>query len=144
MKLSELLDMWKADAVLDASNLSKESERIPALHGKYLDLYTMYRMKLKVMELELKRLNLEKHEYLLQGPSRETKEKGWVYPTSGKIVRQDIELYRNADKQVQELELKHENAKVFVEALTSILDAIKQRGFIVGNAIKREMFIGGM
>jgi hypothetical protein len=143
MKLCDLMDMWKTDSALKIDDLIAESQRIYDLHSKYLDLWTRHRMILKITELEMKKLKLDKQEFLIQGPTKETKNVGWEYPTSGKVLRADIELYRDADKQMQELELKFEHQKVFVEALGYILQAIKDRNFIIGNAIKYEMFKGG-
>lgn len=142
MKLSDLITTWKKDSKFDL-DLSLESQRIYDLHSKYLDLYTSERMALKILQLQLRKLELDKHEFLLQGASKETNTLGWVYPTSGRIIRQDIDLYKAADKELQELQLKEEQKKVLVDALQNILQSIKDRGYIIGNAIRREIFMGG-
>ena len=103
MKVQEILDAWKEDAKIDATDLTAEGARIYLLHAKYADLWTNARLVLKSLELKEKILKLEKNEFLTQGPSPESKEKGWEYPVSGKVLRADVDLYREADKQVQAL-----------------------------------------
>jgi hypothetical protein len=144
MKQQQLTEMWSEDSKLDASNLTSEAQRVYDLHAKYLDLLMKERMIWKALKLEKDNLELSKHEFLLQGPSKETKEQGWVYPTSGKIIRNDIELYRNADKQVQELDWKLESSKVKLDALGYIMEAIKNRTFVINKLIDREKFLAGV
>ena len=141
--LEQLLDLWKEDSKIDAVDLSAEAQRIYDLHAKYLHLFSIERMRLKLLELEQKRLNLEKFEFYNQGPSKETEEKGWVYPVSGKVIRTDSSKYMDADKQIQELNIKYESCKVKVDALQMIMDAINQRGYILNGMIKREIWTGG-
>ena len=144
MKVQEILDKWKIDSRVDASDLTAEAARIYQLHADYLDLWTNERLILKKLELQEKLLKLEKHEFLLQGPSPETKEKGWEYPVSGKVMRQDVDLYRDADKQYQDICSKIELQKAKVDTLEMILKAIGNRNFIINGMIKREVFMGGM
>ncbi len=101
-------------------------------------------MRLKSYELQEKTLKLEKYEFLLQGPSKESKEKGWSYPVSGKVLRQDVGIYQDADKQIQELSAKIEIQKTKVDALKMILDSINQRTYIINGMIKYDIFKGGM
>lgn len=124
------------------TDLSEEGSKIYLLHSKYLDLWAESRLSLKSLRLQLDVLNRKKHEFFLHGPSEETKD--WDYPVSGKIVRTDFDLYKAADKQIQELEFKIEAAKAKVDALKYIMDAINQRTFVINNMIKLEIFKGGM
>ena len=144
MDLQEILDGWKVDSSIDATDLTAEGQKIYSLHSKYLDLWSRERLRLKSLELQEKTLKLEKYEFLIQGPSQETKEKGWNYPVSGKVLRQDVDLYREADKQIQELSAKIEIQRTKVDTLKMILDSINQRTYIINGLIKLEMFKGGM
>jgi hypothetical protein len=143
MNLQEILAEWKADSKIDSTDLMAESEKLYALHSKYVDLWSNERLKLKSLEFDERRLKLKKHQFYLEGPSSETKKQGWDYPTSGKVLRQDIPIYTDADKQLQELESKIEIQKTKVETLEFILDAIKARGYTINTMIKFEMYRGG-
>ena len=52
--LQKILDMWKADSVIDEMNLDESSRDSAKFHGKYLEILSANRMKLKKAELEFK------------------------------------------------------------------------------------------
>ena len=144
ISLEDIIAKWKIESVIDATDLTAEGQKIYQLHATFLDLWSKERLRLKSLELQEKTLKLEKYEFLTQGPSQETKEKGWTYPVSGKVLRQDVDLYREADKQIQELSAKIEIQKTKVDTLKMVLDSINQRTYIINGLIKLEMFKGGM
>lgn len=143
MKLQDILDQWKEDSKIDLTRLSEEAANVYQLHHKYIDYWTTERKVLKSTRLELKRLELEKYEFFLQGPSKETQAKGWVYPVSGKVLKNDVKTYADADKEIQELEFRIESIQAKVDCLVSIVDMIRYRSQNIGNMMKREQFMGG-
>jgi hypothetical protein len=143
MTLQDILAEWKTDSKIDASDLTAESEKLYSLHSKYVDMYSAERLKLKSLEFDERRLKLKKHQFYLQGPSQETKKLGWEYPTSGKVIRQDLEVYTDADKELQEVESQIEIQKTKVETLEFIMDAIKARGYTINSLIRFEIYRGG-
>ena len=52
--LQQILEMWKKDGVIDEVNLDETSRDSAKLHGKYLELLSVNRMKLKKAELDFK------------------------------------------------------------------------------------------
>ena len=58
--LQQILEMWKKDSVIDEMNLDESSRDSAKLHGKYLELLSVNRMKLKKAELEFKVLLKDK------------------------------------------------------------------------------------
>ena len=52
--LQQILEMWKTDSIIDEMNLDETSRDSAKLHGKYLELLSINRMKLKKAELEFK------------------------------------------------------------------------------------------
>ena len=58
--LQTILDMWKKDSVIDEMALDESSRDSAKLHGKYLEILSANRMKLKKSELEFKVLLKEK------------------------------------------------------------------------------------
>ena len=58
--LQQILEMWKTDSVIDEMNLDETSRDSAKLHGKYLEILSVNRMKLKKAELEFKVLLKDK------------------------------------------------------------------------------------
>jgi len=48
--LQTILEMWKKDSTIDELNLDESSRESAKLHGKYLELLSVNRMKLKKAE----------------------------------------------------------------------------------------------
>jgi hypothetical protein len=144
MNHQQLTEMWNEDSKLDATDLTTEGERVFTLFSKYLDLYMKERMIWKVLKLKQDELKLAKHVFYTQGPTKEDREKGWDYPASGKIFKPDIGIWMEGDKELQESDLKLEASKVRVDGLAMIMDAIKQRTYIINKLIEREKFMSGM
>ena len=143
MTLDEIISMWRSDAKIDPHELTDESKRIYDLQAKYLELWTTERLILKTAQLDMKRLELAKQEFLIQGPSKETEKKGWKYPVSGKVIRSDVNMYQAADKQIQEKGFELERQQIKVDALKMIIDSINSRQYVIGGMIKREIWTGG-
>ena len=86
--LQQILEMWKTDSVIDEMNLDETSRDSAKLHGKYLELLSVNRMKLKKAELEFKVILKDKWLHLNGKMSKvEIDEKGWDYdPLNGITV----------------------------------------------------------
>ena len=143
MKLEDILTHWEQDAKINRDDLDQESLGASTLHHKYHKIFTHERLILRKYELELKQLRLEKFEFLTQGHTRETQEKGWQLPPIGKILKADAHTYVDADKEVVELTLKIGIQNEKIELLSSIIKSIMNRGFQIKNAIEWIKFQSG-
>ena len=47
MKFEEIQKLWTSDCVMDETELSQESVKIPQLHNKYLIFYSNEKLKYK-------------------------------------------------------------------------------------------------
>ena len=101
-KLEDLEKLWSNDCKVDKSELDNEALRIPELHSKYYKLYIREKISLRSYEEDSKKLYKDKWEYYNGKLSQEElKEKGLEqFPL--KILRQDIEVYIQADKDIIE------------------------------------------
>ena len=131
MKLEEILSLWEKDCPMDTSELANEGARVPVLHHKYLTIYTDEKLKLRYLESNMKKLKLQKYEFYVQGPSKEDVEKGWELPARGKVLKQDVSIYVDADKNINDLQLKIDYAKEKVDATMKIIDQINQRSYLI-------------
>ena len=140
MKLEYILELWSEDSKLDRTELSDEALKIPSLHHKYYQIYVRERLQLRAIEAELKKLKLEKYEFFTQGPNEETQKLGWKLPAKGLILKQDIPMYMDADKEIISISLKIGMQQEKIELLESIIKSFQYRGYNIKSAIDFEKF----
>ena len=140
MQLDDLFDLWEKDCKLDRTELGKASTTIPQLHHKYYKLFAQERLKLRKLEAEFKSLHKDKWDYF-QGTmiQSDLEERGWV-PNPLKILKSDLALYIDSDKEVINHNLKVAYQKEKIDFLESIIRTINNRGFQIKNAIDWEKF----
>jgi len=143
MLLEQIQDEWAKDSDIDKTELGEESLKIPKLHNKYFQIFSKERLLLRKYEADLKKLKLEKYEFYTQGPSKETKDRDWELPAKGIILKQEMPMYLEADKDIIELSLKIGYQQEKVEFLDSIIRSLTNRGFQIKAAIDWYKFTMG-
>lgn len=144
--LEKVLEMWETDAKIDSSSLDESSRQAPMLHAKYLPLLSEAKVQKKRAELEQKILLKEKWLYYNGKMTKEQiEEKGWDFdPFNGlRVLKGEMDYYYDSDTDIQRSEIRIQEWKVVVEALTEIVDNIKWRHQTIGNMIKWRMFEAG-
>lgn len=140
MRLDELQAIWEKDCKVDQSELGSESLRTPELHNKYYKLYMAERTIMRERERELAVLQKAKHEFYLGSISEEElKLRGWI-PNPLKILRTDLPIYLDADKELGEMKMKVFYQKEKVDYLEAIIKSFNNRGYHIKNAIDWERF----
>lgn len=135
MKFEDIFDEWKRDSEIDQTDLGNESLRIPKLHHKYYMMLLSERSSLRKLEAQMKQLKLSKYEFYSQGHTEETKKLGWELPPRGIILKADIPMYLEADKDIIDLSLRIGVQGEKVDFLDSILKSLQTRNFLIKNAI---------
>ena len=143
MKFEEVFEEWKKDSDIDRTDLGNESLKIPRLHHKYYMILVAERTALKSLEAQFKQLKLEKYEFYTQGHTEETRSKGWTLPPRGIILKPDIPMYIESDKDIIDLSLKIGLQQEKVEFVESIVKSFQTRGYIIKNAIDFAKFTMG-
>lgn len=135
MQLHDIHNLWSEDSKIDETRLDHESLIIPQLHSKYFKIFSEERLRLWKLQTELKQLKLDKQIFLTEGSNEEYVSRGWKLPPRGNIIRQDIQMYLDADKDLIDIGYKiaHQNEKI--ELLESIIDNLNRRSFTIKNAI---------
>jgi len=142
MKLEELEALWEQDGKIDRTELDAESLKIPTLHGKYYKLYLREKVQLKAEEQSYKQFYKLKHEYYTGKLSQsELNELGWE-PFQF-VLKNDLSVYMEADKEVAERLLKLSVQKEKVQFLEDIIKTLNTRGFLIKNAIEFIKFTSG-
>ena len=145
--LQQILEMWKKDSVIDEMNLDESSRDSAKLHGKYLELLSVNRMKLKKAELEFKVLLKDKWlHYNGKLSKEELDEKGWNYdPLNGlTVLKGDMDYYYDSDPLIQQAQTKIEYLKELTDVLREIIDNIKWRHQTIKNMIEWRKFTSGV
>src|SRR4051812_22625838 len=102
MELEQIEAEWTVDCEIDKTKLVDESLKIDQLKTKYRKLMSRQALRLVRMEAELKILFLDKYEHYTQGGSKEALAKGWKLPPVGKVLKNEVEKYMEADKDLIE------------------------------------------
>lgn len=143
MKIEEIMANWEKDSVIDKTELGDAALNITRLHEKYLRIYTGEKLVHNKLSKEYKVLWRDKYEFYTQGPSKETQDKGWVMPSKGKIIKQEIDIYMEADPDLADMEMRLDLLKAKLEYLESVLKVIHNMNFKIRAAIDWQKFVLG-
>jgi hypothetical protein len=144
MKLDQIRAMAERDINIDKTELGDESARIPQLHNKYLNMFHDERLVLSKMSVDYKILRKNKWEWMTGKMSQETLDLLKWEPFQTRIMRQDLDLYLDADSELNEAESRLTLQKEKVEYLESLLKGISQRHWVIRNAIEWRKFTQGV
>ena len=145
--LGQILEMWKKDSVIDEMNLDESSRQTAKLHGKYLELLSVNRLKLKKANLDFKVLLRDKFmHYNGKLSQEELDNKGWDYdPLNGlTVLKGDMDKWYDADPVIQEQQAKIQYLEELTDTLKEILENIKWRHQTVRNMIEWRKFTSGI
>lgn len=140
MKLEEIFELWEKDSVIDRTDLGNESLEISKLHFKYYKIFVYEKIRLKKYESDMKVLRLDKYDFYVNGHNDETLKKGWVQPAIGRILKNDVQMYLDADPDIIRLNLKIGIQDEKISLLESIIRTIFDRKFVIKNTIEYEKF----
>ena len=140
MKHSEIEEMWRVDSIIDPDNLHQEAIKIPQLHGKYHQILNNLFVLKKQKEVEYKRLYKEKWLYFSGKADPD------VYvekPFLHKIMKSDVNLYLEADEELNKIKSMLEYYTHLLKYLEDIIKQIHNRTFQIRDSIEFSKFIAG-
>lgn len=147
MTLDDVLKMWESDSKIDEVNLDNASIKSASLHSKYLELYSLAKLRLKKKDQELAVLKKDKWLYYNGKMSKEEMDqRGWAYdPFNGlaKPLKSEMDIYFDTDPDVAKAKMVIEYQQVMVETLKDILDNIRWRHTTIKNIIDWRRFTAG-
>lgn len=145
--VEQILEMWKDDGKIVGSDLEGTTVKNSILHGKYLELLTHTRLKMRKLEMEL--ADLEKDKFLYYGgkmTKQEMDDRGWPYDPFGGLIKPlkgDLQYWTNSDKDLQKLRMEIEYQKTLFDTIEQIMESIKWRHQAIGNIISIRKFEAG-
>lgn len=144
MNFEKIKEMAEKDLAIDDTELGNESTRIPQLHNKYLVIFHDERLVLRKTQADYRTLRKDKWEYYTGKMSQERlTELGWQ-PFQSKILRNDLDVYMDSDKDLSSLQVKIEYQQEKVDYLESVLKGISQRHWVIRNALEWRKFVNGV
>lgn len=144
MTLDQISEEWRKDAAIDSTELGTESLKIPQLHSKYMKIYFDERQKLKAYEFKSRDVFLKKYEYFNGRMSREElEETGWE-PFVKKLMKNEIDMYLDSDKDIINIKMRIEAQKEKIDFLEEVLKNLNQRNYQIKNAIEWQRFTNGV
>jgi hypothetical protein len=135
MKLSDLQQQWHADCQIDKLSLDSESLKLPNLHSKYITYWNEETLNYKRLQGEYKIIYKLKWEYYNGKLSLEDLKEHQLEPFHLKILKQDIDIYIDSDKNIIDIQAKIDYTKQKINFLDSIIKHINTRGYLIKNAI---------
>jgi len=145
--LQQILEMWKEDSEIDEMNLDESSRQSAKLHSKYLEIYSVHKMRMKRAEAEFKVLLKDKWlHYNGKLTQEQIDEKGWDYdPLNGlTVLKGDMSYYYDSDSHIQEAQGKIDYLKETCDTLKEIMENIKWRHQNIKNMIEWRKFTSGI
>ena len=147
MTLDEILTLWKQDSKIDEAHLDVTSILCASLHSKYLELYSIAKLRGKKKDLEMAILKKDKWLYYNGKMSKEDMDsRGWNYdPFAGmaKPLKSDMDMFYETDVDISKLRLTMDYQQTIVDTLKDILDNIKWRHSTIKNIITWKQFTSG-
>ena len=143
MKFEEIQYQWTLDCVMDETELSQESIKIPQLHNKYLIYYSNEKLKFKEIKFLFSGLIKRKRDYYSGRMTVEELEAADWEPFQLKLLKADVQEYIDADDNVIESKKLLALQEDKVNYLESIVKSLTTRGYLIKNAIDWKRFTEG-
>jgi hypothetical protein len=133
-EIEKIQNEWTKDCIMDRTELGEESIKTPNLYDKYLRYYTNEKLFLAKIKSDYHKIKVERWEYY-SGKA--------TVPSPTKILRQDLEMYLDADETLSKKKMLRTYQEEKVDLLEKILKSIERRGFAIKSAIDWERLVGG-
>ena len=135
MDTNDISALWAVDCVIDETNLVGEARRIPQMHSKYYNLYYKEVLRVKKLKADYTSMHMLKREYYDGSMSEdELKRNGWR-PYQLKVLRNDLDKYIQADKDIIRLSLTVDFHTANANYLEDIIKTLHSRNFIIKSMI---------
>ncbi len=140
MNIDELYIEVERDIKIDDTELDLESIRTPQIHNKYLKIFTKHSLQYKKLQDDYKVMYRVKWEYYTGKAPPEVYAEN---PFELKVLKSDIGIYLESDKDLQQLGQRMAYTKQIVEYLERILREINNRNWTIRNTIEWKKFLHG-
>jgi hypothetical protein len=142
--IDELYDMWSVDSKVDDLKLDDASLDTARLHSKYISIMSHHRLVVKKLEADYRKRKKVKWQYYrgeLNNP--EDLKKHELEPMLHTVIRQDVDVWLDADDELNNMMLKIALHEDIVDVCKEIIRQINNRNWNIRNAIDWRKFLAG-
>ena len=137
MRLTELQEMWSADARIDETKLGDASLNIPQLHAKYLNILSSTKLTLRKADSDYLRMRKVKYRYYRGEMSKmELDERGWEQWLGTKPLKNEMDEFLSTDDDLIALQDKTEYFKTLIYHLEQIMRSLNSRTWDIKNYVE--------
>lgn len=144
VNIEDLMEMWSKDSHIDETEPAREMIKTPNLHAKYLRIMTHHNLIVKKLMSDYHKRKKIKWEYYcgdLNNP--EDLETYKLEPMVKKVLRADIPMYLDSDKELNDILLKKIMHEEIVEFCKTVLKELNNRTWQLKSVIDWEKFTSG-
>lgn len=144
MDLDQLLKQWEMDCEINLVDPGRESIKISSYHAKYIRVLSKAKLKLKQLNNEYAEMKLIKwHYYSGHYNSDKIKLQELGLEPFKIILKQDIVIYFNADKDLIDLTNKIAYYEEIISTCNQILSSLKNRSWDIRTYVDWKKFEEG-
>lgn len=129
--LVQIENFWNKDKIITEENLGEFNRNIPALHGKYHQIYNTECIHRRILETNKKQLWMTLKKYYLGMSTREELKQIEREPFNYKILKTEVSDYIESDDEYCTLMSRITGSETKLKYLESILQTINRSSFIV-------------
>jgi hypothetical protein len=137
---------WAIDSKIDETEAGRESLKIAGLHNKYYNMLIDAKHQQRDNFYRRNKYYKLKWDYYLGNLSKEECDKyGFdAYQLNRKILRQDVNIFLDADAELCKMQKVLDDDKILVEYIMSIMSSLGSRSYEITNYINWNKFMAGM
>ena len=144
MLIDDLKKQWAVDAVIDATDISRESIYVSILQSKYLGYLSDHKIELRKATKEYLRLRKDKTRYYRgEMTMEELKQRGWAQYLGPKLLKADVADAVESDDDIIKITDRVEYISIVIAHLEGIMRSLFSRGYDIKNHIAWEQWKGG-
>lgn len=144
MKLEDLQAAWQIDATIDQSKLDSEALRVANLHQKYLDLLTLYRIKVFKSDNKYLEMKGSRTRYFMgQMTQSELEKYGWQQYQYKNPLKAELERLLETDTIMIDLSGAVFYNTTCFQYCEEVLKSLRNRGYDIKNSIEFMKFTSG-
>lgn len=140
LKLEEYMNEWGSDSIIDTSNISMESLKVPRLHSKYMNFLSSERIRYKKLIEAKNKLEVDLEDYYLgkldgRDIGRDPYQMTETRTSASKKV--------STDKDMVKVNLALLTQEEIVLFLKDVIQSINNRNFTIKNYVDIQKFLNG-
>lgn len=129
---------------IDLADLAVESSRTPYLHGRFINILSDLRIEEKNIDLRMKKI-IKRKWLWMNGKASPEQLAEWGYePFQLKLLKQDFDMFLEADDEFSQLLEKQKENKAMIETCLEMLKSMNNRNFTIRSIVDfQKMTYGG-